>query len=157
MEQGGKMRPLLRRSLSLEDVVVYLYTNRFTFLPLAGDDYGIDKRKRTSLCLLSIQRPDCQAYLALSGNGSCSPSGLGHILFPELAESAPRSMRSQESRGLTWLSSPSRPIFTSLSLRQSSPQEPRPLPFPELAESAPRALRSGKPVARPSCLLSPGQ
>ena len=114
MEQGGKMRPLLRprlSSLALEDVVVYLYTNRFTFLPLAGDDNGIAKRKRTSLCLLSIQRPDCQAYLAPSGNSSCSPPGLGHIFFPELAESAPRVLRSQESRGLTWLSSPSRPIL----------------------------------------------
>ena len=144
-------------SLALEDVVAYLYTNRITILPLARSNNGMDKRNRTSLCLLSIQRPDCQAYLAPSGNDSCIPPGPGHIFFPELAESAPRLLRSQESRGLTWLSSPSRPIFSSLSLRQSSPQEPRPLPFPELAESAPRALQSGKPVARPSCLLSPGQ
>ena len=151
------MCSMSRPSLALEDVGAYLYTNRITILPLAGSDNGMDKRNRTSLCPLSIQRPDCQAYFAPSGNGSCSPSGLGHIFFPELAESAPRSLRSQESRGLTWLSSPSRPIFSSLSLRQSSPQEARPLPFPELAESAPRALRSGKPVARPSCLLSPGQ
>ena len=111
MEQGGNEASPPLSSLALEDVVVYLYTNRFTFLPLAGDDNGIAKRKRTSLCLLSIQRPDCQAYLAPSGNGSCSPPGLGHILFPELAESAPRLLRSQESRGLTWLSSPSRPIL----------------------------------------------
>ena len=102
---------LYRPSLVLEDVVAYLYTNRITILPLAGSDNGKDKRNRTSLCPLSIQRPNCQAYLALSGNGSCSPSGLGHILFPELAESAPRLLRSQESRGLTLLSSPSRPIL----------------------------------------------
>ena len=105
MEQGGN-ESSPSSFLSLEDVVAYLYTNRFTFLPLAGDDNDIAKRKRTSLCLPSIQRPDCQAYLAPSGNGSCSPPGLGHILFPELAESAPRLLRSQESRDLTWPSSP---------------------------------------------------
>ena len=110
MEQGGN-ESSPSSSLALEDVVVYLYTNRFTFLPLAGDVNGIAKRKRTSLCPLSIQRPDCQAYLAPSGNGSCSPPGLGHISFPEMAESTPRLLRSQESRGLTWLSSPSRPIL----------------------------------------------
>ena len=34
--------------LALEDVLVYLYTNRITILPLAGDDNGMDKRNRTS-------------------------------------------------------------------------------------------------------------
>ena len=118
MELGGDNAFLFCRSLPssplLEDLVAYLYTNRITILPLAGSDNGMDKRNRTSPCPLSTQRPDCQAqqaYLATLGNGRCSPPGLGHILFPELAESAPRLLRSQESRGLTWLSSPSRPIL----------------------------------------------
>ena len=42
------MRPSLSSSLALEDVLVYLYTNRITILPLAGDDNGMDKRNRTS-------------------------------------------------------------------------------------------------------------
>ena len=117
MELGGIMpfsfavlssSSVVRPSL-LEDLVAYLYTNRITILPLAGSDNGMDKRNRTSLCPLSTQRPDCQAqqaYLATLGNGRCSPPGLGHILFPELAGSAPRLLRSQESRDLTWPSSP---------------------------------------------------
>ena len=54
------------RLFAQEDVLVYLYTNRITFLPLAGDDNGMDKRNRTSLCPLSTQRPDCQALAGLS-------------------------------------------------------------------------------------------
>ena len=51
MEQG-KMRLgfvlSIDRSPPLEDVLVYLYTNQITILPLAGDDNGMDKKNKTS-------------------------------------------------------------------------------------------------------------
>ena len=47
MELGGS-EASSSSSLALEDVLVYLYTNRITILPLAGDDNGMDKRNRTS-------------------------------------------------------------------------------------------------------------
>ena len=47
MEQGGD-EASSSSSLALEDVLVYLYTNRITILPLAGDDNGMEKRNRTS-------------------------------------------------------------------------------------------------------------
>ena len=48
MKPGGEMKlPLV--FLSLEVVLVYLFTNRITILPLAAGDNGMDKRNRTSV------------------------------------------------------------------------------------------------------------
>ena len=74
-----------RRSLSLEKVVVHIYSNRITLLPLAAEDNGMDKENRTNTghCH-SAQLTFCppQAYLSSLSLLQCRPQLPSLCPFP---------------------------------------------------------------------------
>ena len=83
------------RSSSLEKVVVHIYSNRITLLPLPAEDNGMDKENKTNtvhchLAQLTLCPP--QTYLSSLSLRQYRPQWPSHCPFPKLAESAPRGL-----------------------------------------------------------------